>query len=309
MDLTPANLNAMFTNFSLLYGEGYTFTQPWWRQIATLIPSGSSTMTYGWMDRIPKLRKWIGTRQVQNVASRSQLVTNVTFELTENVPKELIEDDQFGLYSPLAMQMGKQAAKWPDQTIVTDVFTANPTCFDGKAFFATDHPVNIDDASYSTYSNLDNKALTAPNYGAARAAMRAYKGADGQPLAVNPTLLIVPPALEEAARIILNADFIASFVQGNSTAGNVGTTQNIWKGSADLLVIPELAGADTTWYLADTSEVIKPFVFQLRQAPEFAYLNRPTDPNVFWDKSFIFGVSARGAASTALPFLMYKSVG
>jgi phage major head subunit gpT-like protein len=302
----------MFTNFSLLYQEGYSSTPPWCRQLATLVPSRSETLTYGWMDKIPKLRKWIGARQVANVVARSQIVTNVTFELTESVPKEKIQDDQFGLYAPLASQMGQQASKWPDQTLVSDVFSANPTAFDGVAFFNASHPVDVSAGAsgpLGTYSNLNasGMALTAPNYGAVRAQMRAFKGADGQPLNVTPNLLIVPPALEEAARIILNADFIASFVQGNSTAGNVGSAVNVWKGTADLLVIPELAGTDTTWYLADTTNVIKPFVFQLREAPQFAYLNRPTDPNVFWNREFIFGVEARGAATTALPFLMVKS--
>jgi phage major head subunit gpT-like protein len=309
MDLTPSNLNGMFTNFSLLYGEGYARTAPWWRELATLIPSSSETNTYGWMDRIPKLRKWVGARQVQNVAARSQIVTNVTFELTESVPREKIEDDQYGLYAPLAKMMGEQASKWPDQTIVTDLFVANTTAFDGKAFFATDHPCNIDNSAVGTYDNLDAVALSAVNYAAARAKMMAFKGADGEPLGVMPDLLVVPPSLEHVAREILTASFIPAFIHGSSTAGNVAGVENIWRGSARMLVIPELESAPTAWYLFDTSKVIKPFVFQLREAPQFAYLNRPTDPNVFWNKEFVFGVSARGAATTGLPFLGYKSVG
>lgn len=309
MDLTPGNLNGLFTNYSMLYGEAYKGTQPWWRQIASLVASNTATQTYAWMDKIPKLRKWLGSRQIQNATARSQLVTNVTFELTESIGREVIEDDQYGLYAPLAAQMGQQAAKWPDQRIVADVFTANPTCYDGKAFFAADHQSSLEDASVGTIKNLDTLALSLANYQTARALMMSYVGADGQPLGVMPNLLVVPPQLEGTARQILHSDFVADFVPGSTTAGNVGASQNVWKGSAELLVIPELAGAATTWYLMDVSQAIKPFVFQLRQAPEFAYLNKPTDPNVFWEKNFIFGVSARGAATTSLPFLAYKSVG
>lgn len=307
MDLTPANLNGLFTNYSMLYGEGYKGTEPWWRKLATLITSNTSTQTYAWMDKIPKLRKWIGARQIQNVAARSQIVTNVTFELTESIGREVLEDDQHGLYAPLAMQMGQQAAKWPDQTIITDLFTANPTAFDGVAFFNGSHPVDVDAGAggpLGTYDNLDAVALTPANYAAARAKMMAYKGADGQPLGVVPNLLIVPPQLEQMARQILNAEFIPDTI-----GGNLGPVTNVWRGSAELLVIPELAGSATTWYLFDVSQVIKPFVFQLREAPTFAYLNKPTDPNVFWERNFIFGVHARGAATTGLPFLAYKSVG
>lgn len=306
MDLTPANLNAMFTNFSLLYGEGYKGTEPWWRKLATLIPSKSETNTYGWMDKIPKLRKWVGQRVVQNVAARSQILTNETFELTESVPKEKIADDQYGLYAPLAQQMGQQAAKWPDQ-LIASVMGENPVCFDGKTFFASDHPVNMDDASFGTYDNDLALALTATNYGTARATLRGFKGADGQPIGARGSLLVVPPSLEETALQILNNDFLPGFVQGSSAAGNVGNMPNVWKGSADLLVIDELESDPTEWYLLDNTNVIKPFVFQLREAPQFAYLNRPTDPNVFWNRAFVFGVEARGVAHVSLPFLAIRS--
>ncbi len=309
MDLTPSSLTGLFTNYALLYSEAYKGTAPWWRELATLVTSNTTTQTYAWMDKIPKLRQWVGSRQIQNAKARSQLVTNVTFELTESLSREVLEDDQHGLYSPLAQQMGQQAAKWPDQRIITDIFTANPTAYDGVAFFATSHRSNLEDAAVGTIDNLDAVALTLTNYAAARAKMMSYLGADGQPLGVMPNLLVVPPQLEGMARSILNADFVADFVHGSTTAGNVGSAQNVWKGSAKLLVVPELATAATTWYLFDTTQVIKPFVFQLRQAPEFAYLNKPTDPNVFWDKEFVFGVHARGAATTSLPFLAYKSVG
>ncbi len=309
MDLTPSNLNGLFTNYAMMYSDAYKGTAPWWRQLATLVTSNTTTQTYAWMDKIPKLRKWVGSRQIQNATARSQLVTNVTFELTESIGKEVLDDDQHGLYAPLAMQMGQQAAKWPDQRVVEDIFTANPTAYDGVAFFNGSHLSNLENASIGTIDNLDAVALTLTNYAAARAKMMSYVGADGQPLGVMPNLLVVPPQLEGIARQILNSDFVADFIPGNTTTANVGSSQNVWKGSAQLLVIPELAGAATTWYLFDTTQVVKPFVFQLRQAPEFAYLNKPTDPNVFWDREFIFGVSARGAATTGLPFLAYKSVG
>ncbi len=309
MDLTPSNLNGLFTNYALMYSEAYKGTAPWWRELATLVTSNTTTQTYAWMDKIPKLRQWVGSRQIQNVIGRSQIVTNLTFELTEAIGREVLEDDQHGLYAPLASQMGQQAAKWPDQRIIEDVFTANPNAYDGLPFFNASHLSNLEDAAVGTIDNLDAVALTLANYAAARAKMMSYLGADGQPLGVMPNLLVVPPQLEGIARQILNADFVADFIPNTSTTGNVGSSQNVWKGSAKLLVVPELATAASTWYLFDNSQVIKPFVFQLRQAPEFAYLNRPQDPNVFWDRNFIFGVHARGAATTSLPFLAYKSVG
>jgi phage major head subunit gpT-like protein len=80
-----------------------------------------------------------------------------------------------------------------------------------------------------------NQELNATNYAAARAVMMTQTNAEGVPLGIKPTLLIVPPALEARAREILHAQFII----GDSSAG--GSKSNIWQGSADLLVLPELA--------------------------------------------------------------------
>ncbi|HEY9074700.1 MAG TPA: Mu-like prophage major head subunit gpT family protein [Desulfobaccales bacterium] len=76
--------------------------------------------------------------------------------------------------------------------------------------------------------------LDANNYAAARTAMMGVKNADGRPLGLKPNLLIVSPALEADARVILQAQFII----GDPSSG--GSKTNIWQGTADLLVVPEL---------------------------------------------------------------------
>ena len=64
--------------------------------------------------------------------------------------------------------------------------------------------------------------------------MMSVKNADGRPLGIKPTLLVVPPSLESSAREILQAQFII----GDPTIG--GAKSNVWQGTADLLVVPEL---------------------------------------------------------------------
>lgn len=71
-----------------------------------------------------------------------------------------------------------------------------------------------------------NQPLTAANYAAARAAMQSFKGDGGRPLGVRPNLLVVPPALEGAARKLLVKD---------ENGGNE------WGGSAELVTTSWLA--------------------------------------------------------------------
>lgn len=71
--------------------------------------------------------------------------------------------------------------------------------------------------------------LTAENYEKARQSMSTIRKRNGQVIDIRPTKLLVPSALEGVARKILNADLI-----------NGGET-NIWKGTAEVEVIPLLA--------------------------------------------------------------------
>lgn len=71
--------------------------------------------------------------------------------------------------------------------------------------------------------------LDETNYAAARAVMRGIKTDSGRPLLVNPTILIVPPELEDTARKLLIA-------QQNSAGAS-----NIYAGSAELIVTGWLA--------------------------------------------------------------------
>ena len=72
------------------------------------------------------------------------------------------------------------------------------------------------------------QALTPANYAAARAAMMTFTADGGRKLGVSPTVLVVPPALEEAALNLLNTEY------------GTGGASNPWKGTAQLIVTPYL---------------------------------------------------------------------
>ena len=96
-------------------------------------------------------------------------------------------------------------------------------------------------------------------------------------------MLAVPPALEAAARDILVADYING-------------TKNTMQGTAKPLVIPQLAGHDSMWFLLCTSRPIKPLIWQRRKKPKFVSKTQETDDNVFMKKTFLYGVDSRGNA-------------
>lgn len=73
------------------------------------------------------------------------------------------------------------------------------------------------------------QTLTSAAYATARAAMQGFKADGGRILGVKPSVLVVPPALEEDALMIVNSEY-----------GTGGET-NPWKGTASLIVAPWLA--------------------------------------------------------------------
>lgn len=72
-------------------------------------------------------------------------------------------------------------------------------------------------------------SLDSTNYAAARAAMMIFRSENGRILGINPTTLVVPPSLEDAALHILN------------TENGEGGASNPWKGTAELIVTPFVA--------------------------------------------------------------------
>lgn len=304
MEVVQSNLDLIFRQADLRFGQLLATTPVWNGQIATEIPSATRQVTYGWMARLPIMRKWLGERQIHAISTHQRTVTNDKYEFTDALDVNDVEDDTLGLFNLNLSMIASQAAKWKDQMLAQFLRDASTIIgYDGKAVYATDHPVNGGDVAGgptgTAQSNLHlNKALTYDNYVAARAAMMSFVGEDRQPLGVVPDLLVVPPQREGDAKLILEADFLSG-IQANTTAPQANT----YKGSAKILVVPELADKPNNWWLLDTSKVIKPFLLQIRNNPQFTYLTNPSDANVFFQDRFVYGAKARGAAAETVWFL------
>lgn len=317
MQLTQGNIDFLFYGLQQRFGGAFTRVKPLWPAFATQTTSSTRQEVYAWLDRMPKMREWLGERQLLNLSSRSYVLPNKDYEATLELDRNVILDDQFGIYNGRADMLGMQAAMWPDDLMTAALQNGDSTaalCYDGQPFFSANHPTDPDNPASAVQSNLYTTAgsgatpLTAANFNLVRSKLIAWQGTDARPIGVVPDLLIVPPALEVTARQILQATFIAPTAAVGQNAAN--TVQgNVLTGMADILVNPRLAGQDTTWYLADTKTigaVVRPLIFQQRQAPVFVQKTSPTDENLFRAKKLLWGVDSRGNAGYTLPFLMVK---
>ena len=293
MIVNSAALQSIFKGFKTLFNEAFTGTKPTYEKVATVVPSSAKSEEYGWLGAFPRLRKWVGDRVINSLAAHGYTIKNESWEATVEVNREDIEDDAYGVYTPMIKELGRSAATHADE-IVFGLLAKGFTepCYDGQYFFDTDHK----DEDGPVQSNKGTKVLSATSYSTARAQMMSLLDAKSTPLGIMPNLLVVPPQLEEAARKILYAEQID------------GTT-NTLKNTAELLVAPWLAANPTAWFLFDTSRAIKPLIFQQRKKPEFVSMDASNDQNVFMKKQYIYGVDCRDNAGFGLWQMAYGSTG
>lgn len=298
MIISQPNLDALRVQLSLAFQSAYASTPTYYDRLCSVLQSSTASTRYGWLAQQLTLREWIspGGRVAKNLTERTVDVLNRKFEGTVQIPRDQLEDDNLGMYAgALVPQLAQAAKKHPD-VLLKALLQSATVGFDGVSLFNDTHPTF--DAAASTYDNNFALALTADNFNTVWSTMASYTGEDGMPLGVMPNLLIVPPQLKKAALEILN---------GTLVAGASGGYSNVLQGWADVLVVPELANQADVWYLADVSKPIKPFLYQLRRAPEFVSRDQLSDPTVFENEIFTYGCSYRGAVAHTLPFLIAKS--
>jgi phage major head subunit gpT-like protein len=159
--VNKGNLAILNQAFNAAFKNGVGMAKPMWEKIAMSVPSKTGEEKYGWMGTTTKFREWLGDRVVQNLTLHDYTIKNKTFENTVGVKRDEIEDDQYGVYTPLMTQLGMDAALHPDELIFALVQAGFATpCYDGQYFFDTDHPVGPSDAPVSV-SNFGGGAGTA----------------------------------------------------------------------------------------------------------------------------------------------------
>lgn len=295
MIINQANLTNVYVALNTVFNNAFEGASSFHEQIAMVVPSTSRVNDYKFMLQFPMLREWIGDRQIRNLAASTFQIFNKDYEATVEIDRNDIEDDQLGVYNPIVAELGRAAKQHPDflmAKLLNDGFSA--TCYDGKPFFALDHPVgtgvqgNFGGGTGTAWYLLDTSRAIRPfifqrrtmpvlvrqdrpeneqyfmrkkfrygvdyrgavgyglwqlaygskntlnttNYSAARTAMMRLSNEEGTPLGIRPNLLVIPPSLETQAKEILMAELLG--VTGE------GTKANIWRGTADLLVVPWL---------------------------------------------------------------------
>lgn len=293
MIVNQSNLHSLTVGYSAAFNKALESVEPRYKEIATVVTSVTSENEYGWLGQMPGMREWIGDREIQHISEYGYTIKNRSFERTIGVKRTKIEDDQYGIYTPLFGAMGEEAGEHPNDLIFELLamgFTEE--CYDGKSFFAEDH-VSGDEE----FSNCSTAALSKESFLDARRKIMSITGDQGKALKLVPNKLLVSSKNEMTAKMILEADQID------------GTT-NITKGLAQVEVVPELSGKnEDMWFLLCTNKFLKPLILQNREKMKFTSLTRDTDPAVFMRDEYLYGCDCRDAAGFGFWQMAFGSTG
>jgi phage major head subunit gpT-like protein len=155
MDLTSANLQRVFNGYKTHFQQGFDSlgeNGALYEQFCTVVPSTAAVEVYPFLKSLPRMREWLGDRVIHSLEGGEFSIRNRKFELTEGVNRDAIDDDTYGLYSPVFNEFGRSSREHPNELAV-EVLEGNPVGFDKQPLFDTDHPVRDANGAEQSVSN------------------------------------------------------------------------------------------------------------------------------------------------------------
>jgi len=172
-----------------------------------------------------------------------------------SISKEMWDDDRFGVMRRGTQDLARSKMRTKDQ-IGADIFNFSfTTGGGGKALFTAGDALPLFSASHTrtdggaVQSNTTTADLNESSLETALVTMRATLDDKGQLQGITPTTLLIPPALEKEASILLES------------SGRVGTANNDvnpYKGRLNIVVWDRIGsaagGSDTAWFILGTEK-------------------------------------------------------
>lgn len=264
-----------------------------YNRLCTRLTSDRDSENHKWLGSVPAMREWGTGRLAKGVGTYSYNVPNRKFELTLEVDRDEIDDDQTGQIRMRIAEMAQVAAQHKD-LLLGEAIEAGSSglAYDGLSFFNDSHVHSSGSYSTAQDNDLTYAAATGTtptvaeaqgSVEAAIAAMMGFKQDNGEPAwngSVSGLVAVVHPSVYFTFRTAMNAAILAQ-------------TSNVSAGLADVVMFPRLTADPKYWYLFKTDGVVRPFFLQERSPIEFAAVDQPDSPDVFKTEKFLYGVRAR----------------
>ncbi len=230
-----------------------------------------------------------------------------------------------------ARQISAQMAYWPQKKVAHFLMNAHNlatsggyTAYDGKAFFATDHPINPFDTGLGTFKNVLTGGDAAPidasvdlddafdNLASVFAHIAAIKMPNGEdPRRLRPRALIVPPRLFPRAMMLLNTSTMAVAAGSGAATVDAGPMLKALGLQPMPIMADELAGfeSDTTYFvLAEqaSSSQMGPVIYVRREEFQIRFYGHITQAELDRADELEWHCKGRNGIAAGHPFLLFK---
>lgn len=313
--ITPTFLFDFQRNLNLKYANAWArvLNKLWYQRITLVQPSSSLEELYEWMletAQIVSTNSKGSELTFEDLVAVSWRIKNENFGNALRLNRNEFEDNKYDRAAKWAADTGNAGAYWPQRQAVTLIQNGKTKlCFDGKAFFATDHPVNPYDDSAGTYSNLfTSKPLNAANLATVVAEIMKIKGPNDAPRYLEPSVLMVDPSNQLTANVLLGAEI---FTDPTNVSGGAPAT-NIIKSGYGLgmpLVVPEFASEPGVWYLgvqANQDAFEGAIIYQERKPFELTSYTGLTQVDLDRTNDFEWHNRGRNTAAYGLPYMLFR---
>lgn len=203
-------------------------------------------------------------------AGQERTYTHKAFTKGFIIGRELYDDEQYGQMKKMSKALARAGRAKVEKDAMLPLIRGfggekatvgvTYTIYDGKPLFSNEHPL-VDNLTVKG-KNLVTGALTEASLKKAMQIMRETVDEAGNLVQFTPDTLVVPPALEHVAKVIINSSQIP---------GNGNNDINTVKGAVKIKVMDYLGasagGSDTAWYIMDSSRHELNFFWRIK--PEF----------------------------------------
>ena len=180
------------------------------------------------------------------------------------IERELYDDEQYRQINKFPAAMARAGRAFVEKEAAKTLnygFLNASAIFDGSPLFSAAHDL-ADSTANGT--NLATGALTDANLKTALRMMREMVDEAGNLINASPKYLVVPPALEFTAKVLINSALVP---------GNGNNDINAIKGSLQVIVYDYIGeasgGSDTAWFIIDPDLCQMNFFWRIK--PEFKW--------------------------------------
>lgn len=268
--------------------------ESWINSLAMQFSSDQESETYRWLGQVPAMREWIGGRLAKPLRDDGVTLINKPWEATLEIPLDWMMRDKTGQIQVRINELAARAqSHWADLLTTLIVAGETATCYDGQAFFDTDHAegssgtqdndlaVNIGTTTAPTVAEMQTAILSATQQ------LLGFKDDQGQPLnaAARRFVVMVPVPFLGAAAGALGSSVIAS------TDSAIKAVTNLGGFGFDLAINPRLTWTEKfAVFRADGN--VKPFIKQEEEGVKVAAVAEGSELE-FNERMHRYGVSAK----------------